>query len=112
MQKAKFFFLSLVVLFSSVSFCSAADVASTSSGIDIVKIKQEVVTAAVKFWNEIGKPAWNGLVIWYNDSVKPWLEENTSQKTKDEFNKEAKEVVSEAPSTIKSVWDKIVDLVK
>jgi hypothetical protein len=112
MKKAKFFFLSLIILFSSVSFCNAADVTSTDSSIDIVKIKQEVITVAVKFWNEIGRPAWNGLVVWYNDSVKPWLEENTSQQTKDEFSKEAKEVVGEAPSTIKSIWDKILELVK
>jgi hypothetical protein len=112
MQKAKLFILSLAVLFSSASFCNAADINAQSGDIDITKIKNEIVSVSVKFWNEIGKPAWNEILAWYDHTAKPWLEENTSQQTKEEFSKESKEVVSEAPGAIKSVWDKIVELVK
>lgn len=112
MQRAKIIVLSVILVLSSASFCSASTSETAGGEVDIDKIKDEVITFAVKFWNEIGRPAWDGFAVWCDNTAKPWLEENTSQETKDEFNKESKEVVSEAPGALKSIWDKIVELIK
>lgn len=88
--------LALIVSFFSVSFCFAFDSSS------IKTIWDECVPKISEYW---------GLTLaWIDSDMKPWIEQNIGTKTRQEFEKEFGEAISDVPTTIKSAWDSIKEM--
>ncbi|MFA5169674.1 MAG: hypothetical protein WC386_02170 [Candidatus Paceibacterota bacterium] len=87
--------LSLVILvsFFSVSFCFAFD-ANT--------IKDEWLPKIVEWWNM--------LLGWVNNTAIPWIETNISAESRQEFQKEFTEALSDVPVAIQNCWNYIKGL--
>jgi hypothetical protein len=81
--------LSLAILFSflSVGFCFAFDVNSVKDAW-LPKISE---------W-------WNIALNWINTDAVPWIEKNLGEKSRQEFQKEFKEALSDVPLALQNLW--------
>jgi hypothetical protein len=90
--------LSLVLLISffSVGFCFAFDSSSIQS-----------------IWNDCLPKLtewWNIALTWINNDAKPWIEEHLGADIRQEFEKEFNEALADVPTTLKAIWDKLVQV--
>jgi hypothetical protein len=88
--------LALIISFLSVGFCFAFDSSSVKS------IWDECVPKMSEYWNVV--------LTWINNDMKPWIEKNIGTETRQEFEKEFSEAISDVPTTIKAIWDKAKEL--
>ena len=95
------------------SFCSAASekVDENPSSSDPLTVATNVIDRLSSFWKETGQPAWEKFVVWFDKDIKPWLDKETSEETKQEFSKESQELMNTLPDKAKAVWDKVCDLI-
>ncbi len=105
MPKRKLILLTLasLLVITSFSFCFAAD-----SNTNNASLTDQIIN----FWNTVIKPAWHDLVIWFNNDIRPWIDQQLTPEAKEQFRQMVKQVVGDIPGTIKAVIDGIGNLFK
>jgi hypothetical protein len=89
----RFFSFIFIISFLSVGFCFAFDSSS------IKTIWDDCVPKISEYW---------GLTLtWIDNDMKPWIEKNIGVKTRQEFEREFSEAVTEVPNTVKSLWNEV-----
>ncbi len=105
MPKRKLILLTLasLLVITSFSFCFAADSSSSNAGL---------TDQIINFWNTVLRPAGHDLVIWFNNDIRPWVDQQMTPQAKDQFRQVLKQVLGDIPGTIRSVIDGIGNLFK
>jgi hypothetical protein len=88
--------LALIISFLSFGLCFAFDNDS------IMSIWDDIVPTISECWHKT--------LTWIEVDLKPWIEANIGIETRQEFEKEFTEALSDVPTTIKAIWDKSKEL--